>query len=84
MFKQLLVVHRGHLRDFQGRPEILHVQNPYTRGSIVTVSLFHQLESSSSCVARLEIKLNARSLLNHYELSERPARYKILHTTEHE
>jgi hypothetical protein len=44
----------------------------------------YQLESFSSCFARFESKLNTRSLLHHYTLSQRSARYKILNTAEHE
>jgi hypothetical protein len=40
-------------------------------------------ESFSSCFAHIETKLNVHSLLHHYELSQQPARYKILNTTEH-
>jgi hypothetical protein len=42
------------------------------RERIVTISLYYQLES----FARLETKLNLRSLLHHYELSQRSSRYK--------
>jgi hypothetical protein len=35
------------------------------RNSTVTIRLFHQLESFSSCVAHLETKLNVHSLFHH-------------------
>jgi hypothetical protein len=60
------------------------LKQPCTRECIFTLSLFHQLESFSNFFARLKTKLNVRSSLHHYELSERSARYKILNTTEHE
>jgi hypothetical protein len=36
--------------------------------SIVTISLFYQLESFSNCCSHLETKLNVHSLLHHYNL----------------
>jgi hypothetical protein len=79
VFEWLLVVHCFHLRDFQGRPEISHtIQNQCTRENIVTTRLLYRLESFNSGFARLETKLNVRSLLHHYELSQRCARYKNL------
>jgi hypothetical protein len=59
-------------------------KNLCTRESIVTISLSYHLESFSCCFAHLETKLNVRSMLHHYELSQRSARYKILNMTDHE
>jgi hypothetical protein len=85
VFERLLVVHCvRHLRDFHGRPEISHtIKKPvYEREHchhkpVLSAGKFQ-------CFARLETKLNDRSLLHHYELSQRSARYKILNTSEHE
>jgi hypothetical protein len=65
-------------------PCITLKKKPCTRERIVIISLVCQLERYSSSFTRLETKLNVRSLLHHYELTQRSARYKILNTTEHE
>jgi hypothetical protein len=61
------------------RPSSIQIQMPLkipcTRESIVTISLFHQLESFSSCFARLETKLNVLSVI---------CTGQNLNTTEHE
>jgi hypothetical protein len=44
------------------------IKETRVRKSIATRSLIYQLESFSSCFARLETKLNIRSLLHHYDL----------------
>jgi hypothetical protein len=59
------------------------LKNQCTRKSIVTISLFYQLESFSSCFAHLEIKPNVCPLLHHYEKAQWSAWYKILNMTEH-
>jgi hypothetical protein len=59
-------------------------KTPCKREKTVAISLFYQLESFSSCFASLETKLNIRSSLHHYELSQQSAQYKILNMTEDE
>jgi hypothetical protein len=71
VFERLVVVHCfRHLRDFHGRPEILHTiqKAVYEREHCHHMPVF-QVESFSGCFARLETTLNVRSLLHHYELS---------------
>jgi hypothetical protein len=73
------------LKKFKSfKPFKYHAETRYTRDSIVTISLFYQLENFSRRFARLQTKLNVHSHLYHCEFSQRSARYKILNTTEHE
>jgi hypothetical protein len=50
--------------DFHGWPGMLYIiqKSMYERESIFTISLFCELESFSSCFARLETKFNIRSV----------------------
>jgi hypothetical protein len=65
------------------KPFRKHSNPVYERDSIVTISLFYQLDSFSSCIASLETKMFALCSVSK-KLLQHSARYKILNTTEHE